>query len=131
MKRRIITFGTFDLFHIGHLKILERAKKEGDYLIVGISSDELNIQKGKKSVVPLNDRIEIVKSIKYVDEVFIEEKLELKDVYIKNFKADLLIMGDDWKDKFDWVSCPVKYLVRTPDISTTEIKNNIACNYNK
>ena len=129
--KRIITFGTFDLFHIGHLKILERAKKEGDYLIVGISSDELNIQKGKKSVVPLNDRIEIVKSIKYVDEVFIEEKLELKDLYIKNFKADLLIMGDDWKDKFNWVSCPVKYLDRTPDISTTEIKHNIAYNYNK
>ena len=129
--KRIITFGTFDLFHIGHLKILERAKKEGDYLIVGISSDELNIQKGKKSVVPLNDRIEIVKSIKYVDEVFIEEKLELKDLYIKNFKADLLIMGDDWKDKFNWVSCPVKYLERTPDISTTEIKHSIACNYNK
>ena len=129
--KRIITFGTFDLFHIGHLKILERAKKEGDYLIVGISSDELNIQKGKKSVVPLNDRIEIVKSIKYVDEVFIEEKLELKDLYIKNFKADLLIMGDDWKDKFNWVSCPVKYLDRTPDISTTYLKNNIALNYNK
>ena len=129
--KRIITFGTFDLFHIGHLKILERAKKEGDYLIVGISSDELNIAKGKKSVVPLNERIEIVKSIKYVDEVFIEEKLELKDIYIKNFKADLLVMGDDWKDKFNWVSCPVKYLDRTPNISTTDLKINIAHNYNK
>ena len=129
--KRVITFGTFDLFHIGHLKILERAKKEGDYLIVGVSSDELNIQKGKKSVVSLNERIEIIKSIKYVDEVFVEEKLELKDVYIKNFKADLLIMGDDWKDKFNWVSCPVKYLDRTPDISTTYLKNNIALNYNK
>jgi glycerol-3-phosphate cytidylyltransferase len=129
--KRIITFGTFDLFHIGHLKILERAKKEGDYLIVGVSSDELNIQKGKKSVISLNERIEIIKSIKYVDEVFVEEKLELKDVYIKQFKADLLIMGDDWKDKFNWVSCPVKYLDRTPDVSTTDLKNNIAVNYNK
>ncbi len=127
--KRIITFGTFDLFHIGHLKILERAKAEGDYLIVGISSDELNIKKGKKSVFPLNERIEIVKSIKYVDEVFIEDSLELKDEYIKNYEADLLVMGDDWKDKFNWVSCPVKYLERTPNISTTYLKNSIAMVY--
>lgn len=127
--KRIITFGTFDLFHIGHLKILERAKQEGDYLIVGVSSDELNIKKGKKSVFPINERVEIVKSIKYVDEVFIEESLELKDEYIKNFKAELLVMGDDWKDKFNWVSCPVKYLERTPNISTTYLKNSIAMVY--
>ncbi len=127
--KRIITFGTFDLFHIGHLKILERAKAEGDYLIVGISSDELNIKKGKKSVFPLNERIEIVKSIKYVDEVFIEDSLELKDDYIKKYEANLLVMGDDWKDKFNWVSCPVKYLERTPNISTTYLKNSIAMVY--
>ncbi len=127
--KKIITFGTYDLFHIGHLKILERAKQEGDYLIVGISSDELNEKKGKKSVFSLADRVEIVKSIKYVDEVFIEDSLELKDEYIKKFKADLLVMGDDWKDKFNWVSCPVKYLERTPNISTTYLKNNIAMVY--
>jgi glycerol-3-phosphate cytidylyltransferase len=127
--KRIITFGTFDLFHIGHLRILERAKQEGDYLIVGISSDELNEKKGKKAVFPLNERVEIIQSLKCVDEVFIEESLELKDEYIKLHKADLLIMGDDWKGKFDWVSCPVKYMDRTPNISTTYLKNSIAMVY--
>ena len=121
--KRVITFGTFDLFHIGHLNILKRAKEQGDYLIVGVSSDELNKKKGKVSVIPLNDRIDIVKSIKYVDEVFIEHCLELKDQYIKDYRADVLIMGDDWKDKFNWVSCNVLYLERTPNISTTLIKN--------
>lgn len=123
--KKIITFGTFDLFHIGHLNILKRCKEEGDYLIVGVSSDELNDKKGKKSVIPLDERLEIVKSIKYVDEVFVEESLELKDDYIKNFGVNLLIMGDDWKDKFNWVSCDVKYLERTPEISTTELKIKI------
>ncbi len=123
--KKIITFGTFDLFHIGHLNILERAKSEGDYLIVGVSSDELNTKKNKQTVVALNDRIKIIKALKCVDEVFIEESLEDKDIYIKYYGADLLIMGDDWKYKFDWVSCPVKYLERTPNISTTVIKNNI------
>ena len=119
---KIITFGTFDLFHIGHLNILKKAKAQGDYLIVGISSDELNINKGKKSVIPLFECMEIVKSIKCVDEVFIEESLELKDEYIKKYQADLLVMGDDWKDKFNWVSCPVIYFDRTSNISTTQIK---------
>ena len=121
--KKIITFGTFDLFHIGHLNILKRAKNQGDYLIVGVSSDELNEKKGKKSIIPLKDRIEIVKSIQYVDEVFIEDSLELKDQYIKNCGADVLVMGDDWKDKFNWVSCNVLYLERTPNISTTLLKN--------
>jgi glycerol-3-phosphate cytidylyltransferase len=123
MKKIIITFGTFDLFHIGHLNILKRAKEQGDYLIVGVSSDELNKKKGKITVIPLKDRMEIVKSITYVDEVFIEDSLELKDQYIKNYGANVLVMGDDWKDKFNWVSCNVIYLERTPNISTTLIKN--------
>lgn len=127
--KRVITFGTFDLFHIGHLRILERSKQEGDYLIVGVSSDELNEKKGKKAVFPISERVEIVKALKCVDEVFIEESLEKKDEYIKEFKADLLVMGDDWKDKFNWVSCPVKYLERTPHISTTYLKNSIAMVY--
>jgi len=121
--KRVITFGTFDLFHIGHLNILRRSKEQGDYLIVGVSSDELNKKKGKKSIIPLKDRIEIVKSLTCVDEVFIEDSLELKDEYIKQHRADLLVMGDDWKDKFNWVSCDVLYLERTPNISTTLIKN--------
>ncbi len=127
--KRIITFGTFDLFHIGHLRILERAKQEGEYLIVGVSSDELNNKKGKKAVFPLSERIEIIQSLKCVDEVFVEESLELKDEYIKLYKADILVMGDDWKGKFDWVSCEVKYLDRTPNISTTYLKNSIAMVY--
>ena len=121
--KRVITFGTFDLFHIGHLNILKRAKEQGDYLIVGVSSDELNKKKGKINIISLNERIDIVKSIKYVDEVFIEDSLELKDQYIKDYRADVLVMGDDWKDKFNWVSCQVLYLERTPNISTTLIKN--------
>lgn len=121
--KKIITFGTFDLFHIGHLNILKRAKKQGDYLIVGVSSDELNEKKGKKSIIPLKDRIQIIDSLKCVDEVFIEESLELKDQYIKQYGADILVMGDDWKDKFNWVSCSVLYLERTPNISSTIIKS--------
>lgn len=127
--KRVITFGTFDLFHIGHLNILKRAKEQGDYLIVGISSDELNRKKGKSACFPLDERIAIVQSIKYVDEIFVEEDLELKDEYIKKYNADLLVMGDDWKDKFNWVSCPVLYLDRTPNISTTYIKENIGLIY--
>ena len=124
--KKIITFGTFDLFHIGHLNIIKRAKNQGDYLIVGVSSDELNEKKGKKkSIIPLKDRIEIVKSIQYVDEVFIEDSLELKDEYIKKYSADVLVMGDDWKDKFNWVSCDVLYLERTPNISSTIIIKNM------
>ncbi len=126
MPKRIITFGTFDLFHIGHLNILRRAKELGDYLIVGVSSDSLNEMKGKKSFFPLQHRLQIIQSIKFVDEVFIEESLELKDHYIQQHKADLLVMGDDWKDKFNWVSCPVVYLPRTPDISTSLIKDSLA-----
>ena len=127
--KRVITFGTYDLFHIGHLRILERAKQEGDYLVVGVSSDILNDKKEKKAVFPLEERMEIVKSLKCVDEVFVEESLEEKDNYIKKYKADLLVMGDDWKDKFNWVSCPVKYLERTPNISTTYLKNSIGMVY--
>jgi glycerol-3-phosphate cytidylyltransferase len=119
---RVITFGTFDLFHIGHLNILKRAKELGTYLIVGVSSDELNRIKGKTSAISLNSRLEIIKSIKYVDEVFIEESLELKEEYIKKYQADILVMGDDWKNKFDDMPCKVIYLNRTPNISTSDIK---------
>ncbi|MFY0700001.1 MAG: pantoate--beta-alanine ligase [Bermanella sp.] len=124
MNKRIITFGTFDVFHVGHINILERAKSEGDYLIVGVSSDELNFK--KKSRYPIysqQDRVKILESLKFVDEVFIEESLELKAQYIQKFKAHLLVMGDDWAGRFDEMKefCEVKYLPRTPSISTTEI----------
>ncbi|EIQ2098251.1 adenylyltransferase/cytidyltransferase family protein, partial [Escherichia coli] len=118
------TFGTFDVFHVGHINILERASKLGDYLIVGVSSDKLNFS--KKNRFPIyseKDRVKIISSLRFVNEVFIEESLELKLEYIKKYNVDLLVMGDDWAGKFDWVksNCEVIYLPRTPSISTTEI----------
>lgn len=122
--KRIITFGTFDVFHVGHVNILKRAKALGDYLIVGVSSDQLNFS--KKSRYPIyseKDRVDIISSLRFVDEVFVEESLELKLEYIKQHHADILVMGDDWAGRFDWVKtdCDVLYLPRTPSISTTEI----------
>lgn len=122
--RRVITFGTFDLFHIGHLNIIERAKAKGDYLIVGVSSDQLNYSKKQKyPVCPEDSRSRIIAALKVVDEVFFEESLELKSEYIKKYKVDVLVMGDDWKGRFDEFEsiCEVVYLDRTPSISTTEI----------
>ncbi len=125
---RVLTFGTFDLLHIGHINIIKRAKALGDYLIVGISSDQLNYQ--KKQIYPVyneGDRRGIVRSLRYVDEVFIEESLDLKRDYILKYNADILVMGDDWKGKFDEFSdiCKVLYLPRTQEISTSEIKTKI------
>lgn len=121
---RVITFGTFDVFHPGHVNILERAKLHGSHLIVGVSSDELN--KSKKGRYPIyceEDRMHIIRSLRCVDEVFTEESLELKEHYIKYYNADILIMGDDWQGKFDHLNeiCEVIYLPRTPSVSTTEI----------
>lgn len=100
--RTVITFGTFDVLHIGHIKILERAKKYGDRLIVGVSSDALSFSKKQRyPVYPENERCEIIRSLQYVDDVFLEESLELKGEYIKKYKADILIMGNDWEGKFD------------------------------
>jgi glycerol-3-phosphate cytidylyltransferase len=124
----VISFGTFDLLHIGHLNMLNRCKTHGDRLIVGISSDALNF--AKKQRVPVfneQNRMELIKNLKCVDEVFLEESLELKREYIKKYKADVFIIGDDWKGKFDDLNdiCTVVYLDRTKDISTTEIINDI------
>ena len=124
LSRRVITFGTFDVFHIGHVNILERAKQEGDYLIVGVSSDKLNFSKKQRyPVYNQQQRVKIVQSLRFVDEVFIEESLELKPGYIRNYSADVLVMGDDWAGRFDDMKelCEVCYLPRTPSISTTEI----------
>jgi len=127
--KRIITFGTYDLLHIGHVKILQRAAALGDHLIVGISSDALNIsKKGRPPVYSTTDRVEIIRSIGCVDEVFVEEALEFKGEYIKKFNADVLVMGDDWAGKFDEFSnlCEVRYLPRTDGISTTELLTEIS-----
>ncbi|OGV46882.1 MAG: glycerol-3-phosphate cytidylyltransferase [Lentisphaerae bacterium GWF2_57_35] len=123
--KRIITFGTFDLFHIGHVEILRRAKELGSVLIVGVSSDALNFSKKKiYPVYPLADRLDIVRSVRYVDEVFVEESLELKREYLLSHRADVLVMGNDWAGRFDEFKdvCEVVYLSRTPFVSSSEIK---------
>ena len=122
--RRIITFGTFDLFHLGHVNILRRAKALGDWLIVGVSCDELNARKkGHKPYFGLDERLAIVGDSRAVDEVFVEHALELKGDYIQQFRADVLVMGDDWAGRFDHFAplCEVVYLPRTPEISSTQI----------
>jgi len=122
--RRIITFGTFDLFHLGHVNVLRRARALGDWLIVGVSSDELNAhKKGRRPYFSIDERLTIVGDSRFVDEVFIEESLERKADYIREHRADVLVMGDDWQGRFDHYSalCEVIYLPRTPEISSTQI----------
>ena len=123
---KVITYGTFDLFHYGHLKILERAKQLGDYLIVAVSTDEFNRIKNKECVYPFEHRAKIVEAVKYVDRVIPEENWEQKEADIKKYNIDVFVMGDDWQGKFDNLSklCKVIYLPRTPDISSTHIKQN-------
>lgn len=125
--KKVITYGTFDLFHYGHLKILERAKALGDYLIVAVSSDEFNAIKGKKCYYSYAERAEIVKAIKYVDEVIPEHHWEQKIDDVKNNNIDVFVMGNDWSNKFDFLKefCEVVYLDRTDGISTTKIKNDL------
>jgi len=130
-KNVVITFGTFDLFHIGHLNILERSASHGDKLVVGVSSDSMN--QAKKNAQPVycqDDRIAIVKSLECVDNVFFEESLELKREYILEHGASVLVMGEDWKGKFDYLDdiCEVIYLPRTENISTSETKDSIKRN---
>ena len=122
--KRVITFGTFDLFHIGHLNILRRAAALGDHLVVGVSSDQLSFRKKHKyPVYSETDRMEIVRAMQYVDEVFLEESLQLKGTYIQRYNADLLVMGNDWHGRFDAMKefCEVLYLPRTEGVSTTEL----------
>ncbi|MDN6681381.1 MAG: adenylyltransferase/cytidyltransferase family protein, partial [Enterobacterales bacterium] len=100
--KTIITFGTFDIFHVGHLAILQRAKALGDRLVVGVSSDRLNLQKKQRNpIYSESERIAILRNIKDVDDVFLEESLEEKAEYIQNYRADILAMGDDWEGHFD------------------------------
>ena len=129
MSRTVITFGTFDVLHVGHVRVLKRAAEYGDRLVVGVSADELNIaKKGRAPVFDQDERLEIVSSLKVVDDVFLEESLEKKRDYIVEHDAQVLVMGDDWAGKFDWVSdvCEVVYLPRTPSVSTTGLIEHIA-----
>jgi glycerol-3-phosphate cytidylyltransferase len=122
MAKTVITFGTYDVFHYGHLMLLQRAKGCGDRLVVGVSTDALNIsKKGRAPIFPENERKAIVESLRCVDHVFDEDSLEKKADYLREHKADLLVMGDDWRGRFDELSdiCEVIYLPRTPAISTT------------
>lgn len=128
-NRTVITFGTFDVFHVGHVRVLARAAELGDRLVVGVSADALNVaKKGRAPVFNQDERLEIISSLAVVDEVFIEESLEKKKEYIVDHAADVLVMGDDWAGKFDWVSdvCEVVYLPRTPSVSTTGLIEHIS-----
>ena len=126
--KRVITFGTFDLCHFGHLRILQRARELGDELVVGVSSDKLNFSKKQKYPIFSQDqRMAHVSGIKGVTSVFEEDSLELKRHYILEHKADVLVMGDDWQGQFDDLGdiCELVYLERTPEMSTTEYKHII------
>lgn len=126
--KRVITYGTFDLFHYGHVNMLRRAKEYGDYLIVAISTDEFNWnEKQKKCYFSYEQRKQLVESIRYVDLVIPEDSWEQKIEDVKLYKADTFVIGDDWEGKFDFLKeyCEVVYLPRTPEISTTQIKNDL------
>jgi glycerol-3-phosphate cytidylyltransferase len=127
-KKIVITYGTFDMFHIGHLKLLKRLKSMGDELIVAVSTDEFNLGKGKKTLIPYDQRAEIVAAIEFVDNVIPEENWEQKISDIQSFDVDLFVMGDDWKGKFDFLKeyCDVVYLERTEGVSTTMLKDSLS-----
>ena len=120
----VLTYGTFDLFHYGHVRLLKRLQELGDRLVVGLSSDEFNMLKGKQTVIPYEHRREILLACRYVDDVFPERNWEQKPNDIEREKADIFAMGDDWVGKFDDLSKLTKviYLPRTRGISTTEVK---------
>lgn len=122
--KTVITFGTYDVFHVGHLNLLQRAAALGDRLFVGVSTDALNFsKKSKYPIYSQSDRMKIINGLRYVNLTFEEESLESKRDYITYYKADVLVMGCDWKGKFDEFSdiCEVVYLDRTPSVSTTHL----------
>jgi len=124
MSKTIITYGTFDLLHIGHLSLLERARDMGDRLIVGVSTDKFNLGKGKKTFIPFEQRIELVAALKCVDVAIPEETWEQKRADIVRYGANVFVMGSDWEGRFDDLKdlCDVIYLQRTADISSTALK---------
>ncbi|HPB20330.1 MAG TPA: glycerol-3-phosphate cytidylyltransferase [Bacteroidales bacterium] len=122
-----MTYGTFDLFHIGHLNLLKRIKSMCSNLIVAVSTDEFNKLKGKTCVIPYKQRAAIVAGIKYVDKVIPEDNWEQKITDIEKYNVDCFVMGNDWEGKFDFLKekCEVIYLPRTNGISTTELKEKL------
>lgn len=125
--RRVITYGTYDLLHYGHIELLRRAKQYGDYLIVALSTDEFNKLKSKKSYYNYEQRKMMLESIRYVDLVIPENTWEQKVDDVKTFKVDTFLMGHDWEGEFDFLKdeCEVIYLKRTEGISTTQIKKEL------
>jgi len=126
-NKTVITYGTFDMFHIGHLELLKRLKDLGDKLIVAVSTDEFNELKGKKTIIPYAQRASIVEAIKYVDMVIPENDWKQKIEDIKRNNIDIFAMGDDWDGKFDFLKeyCEVVYLPRTDNISSTVLKQQL------
>lgn len=123
--KKVITYGTFDLLHYGHINLLQRAKELGDYLIVALSTDEFNwIEKQKKCYFTYAQRKKLLEAIRYVDLVIPEKNWEQKITDVQEFRVDTFVIGDDWTGKFDYLNeyCKVVYLPRTPEISTTQIK---------
>lgn len=125
--KKVITYGTFDLFHVGHLNIIKRAKALGDYLVVAVSSDAFNAVKGKKAYHSDQNRKLILEAIRYVDEVIFEDSWDQKVKDVKDHNIDVFVMGDDWTGEFDFLKeyCEVIYLPRTDGISTTKIKEDL------
>ena len=125
--KKVITYGTYDLLHVGHINLLRRAKALGDYLIVALSTDEFNAIKNKKAYHSYEDRKIILESIRYVDEVIPERSWEQKIQDVIDNDVDIFVMGDDWEGKFDFLKdyCEVIYLPRTEGISTTKIKDDL------
>ena len=126
--KRVLTYGTFDLFHYGHINILKRAKALGDYLVVALSTDEFNWnEKNKKCYFTYEERRQMLEAIRFVDLVIPENSWEQKLSDVKLYHIDTFVMGDDWEGKFDFLKdhCDVVYLPRTPEISTTKIKHDM------
>jgi len=126
-KNVVITYGTFDVLHYGHINLLKRAKSLGCYLVVGLSTDEFNERKGKKAFYTFNERKQLLESIKYVDEVIEEKCWEQKITDLQKYHVDIFVMGNDWEGKFDFLSeyCKVTYLPRTQGISSTMIRESL------
>lgn len=127
LQRTVLTYGTFDLFHIGHLNLLRRLRALGDRLIVGVSTDEFNALKGKKTIIGFEDRIEIVRNLKCVDLAIAEHGWEQKVDDIRSHGVAIFGMGSDWEGRFDDLRahCEVVYLPRTAGVSSTQLKNTL------
>ena len=125
---KVLTYGTFDLLHHGHIRLLERSRSLGDHLTVAVSTDQFNLGKGKMCAYTYEERIHILRAIRYVDSVIPETNWEQKIDDVKNHNIDIFVIGDDWEGEFDFLReyCQVLYLPRTPDISTTQIKEMLS-----